>query len=85
MSKEAGELKFEEAIARLEQIVTELENGDVPLEQAIDWFQQGMELSRVCAQKLDAAERKIEELIEQDGTLTRKPFNDSLEDKGEGV
>ncbi|MEI7024658.1 exodeoxyribonuclease VII small subunit [Paenibacillus sp. y28] len=72
--KEAAELSFEQAMDKLEHIVANLESGDVPLEQAIELFQEGMKLSMLCGQKLDQVERKIEVLIEENGGLTRKPF-----------
>jgi exodeoxyribonuclease VII small subunit len=68
------ELSFEEAMERLEAIVTKLESGDVPLEQAIEWFQEGMKLSQLCGQKLEQVERKIEMLVVENGTVARKPF-----------
>ncbi|GGJ10301.1 exodeoxyribonuclease VII small subunit [Paenibacillus hunanensis] len=68
------ELNFEQAMDRLEEIVSELEHGDVPLEKAIDLFQQGMQLSQVCGSKLEEVERKIEMIVEEDGELRKKPF-----------
>lgn len=68
------EISFEAAMERLEAIVSRLENGDVPLETAIELFQQGMQLSHLCSGKLDQVERKIEMLVEENGALTKKPF-----------
>ncbi|MNW36820.1 Exodeoxyribonuclease 7 small subunit [compost metagenome] len=82
MAKET-ELNFEEAMAALEDIVGRLEHGDVPLEQAIELFQQGMKLSQVCSTKLEQVERKIEMIVEEDGELRRKPFGANIEE-GEG-
>ncbi|AIQ64757.1 Exodeoxyribonuclease 7 small subunit [compost metagenome] len=79
MAKEEAELGFEEAMDRLELIVRELEHGDVPLEKAIDLFQQGMKLSQLCGAKLEQVERKIEMIVEEDGELRKKPFGDALE------
>lgn len=67
-------VSFEEALSKLEQIVERLENGDVPLEQAIELFQEGMKLSQFCSQKLEQVERKIDMLIEEDGQFTKKAF-----------
>lgn len=67
-------LNFEEAMNQLEEIVGQLEQGDVPLEQAIDLFQRGMKLSQLCSQKLEQVERKIEMIVEDDGNLVKKPF-----------
>lgn len=77
------ELSFEEAMERLESIVGRLESGDVPLEQAIALFQEGMQLSQSCGSKLEAVERKIEQLIESDKGLQTKPFVVPNEGKGE--
>jgi exodeoxyribonuclease VII small subunit len=74
MKQEKTELSFEEAMEKLETIVSRLENGDVPLEQAIELFQEGMRLSHLCGQKLEQVERKIEMLVEESGSLMKKPF-----------
>jgi exodeoxyribonuclease VII small subunit len=73
--KEPVILSFEEAMDQLEQLVGKLENGDVPLEKAIDLFQEGMKLSHLCSQKLEQVERKIEMLVEENGVLNKKPFS----------
>jgi exodeoxyribonuclease VII small subunit len=67
-------LSFEEAMDQLEAIVAKLESGDVPLEQAIELFQEGMRLSQLCGSKLEQVERKIEMLIESEQGIERKPF-----------
>lgn len=67
-------LTFEDALKRLEEIVDTLEAGEVPLEKAIDLFQDGMLLSQVCSQKLDKVEQKIETLLEENGGLAIKPL-----------
>ncbi len=68
------ELSFEQAIDKLEMVVQQLESGDVPIEKAIELFQQGMELAKVCGGKLDQIERKIEVLMEDGGSFSTKPF-----------
>jgi exodeoxyribonuclease VII small subunit len=73
--KETAMLSFEEAMDLLEQLVGKLENGDVPLEKAIDLFQEGMKLSHLCSQKLEQVERKIEIFVEENGALIKKPFS----------
>lgn len=72
---EEKEISFEEAMAELEGIVSQLENGDVPLEQAIELFQQGMKLSGLCTQKLEHMEKKIEMLIETEQGIVKQPFS----------
>lgn len=68
------EIDFEEAMKQLEEIVSQLEHGDVPLEKAIDLFQTGMQLSQLCGQKLTQVERKIEMIVEEGGEIQKKPF-----------
>jgi exodeoxyribonuclease VII small subunit len=75
---------FEAAMERLEQIVEELERGDVPLERAIELFQEGMQLSRLCGQKLEQVERRIEMLIEEEGGYAKKPFQPPTEAEDRG-
>ncbi|KHF32505.1 Farnesyl diphosphate synthase [Paenibacillus sp. P1XP2] len=72
MTEKENELKFEDAMIQLEDIVGELEHGDVPLEKAIELFQQGMKLSQLCSQKLEQVERKIEMIVEENGELRKK-------------
>ncbi|WP_123040903.1 exodeoxyribonuclease VII small subunit [Cohnella candidum] len=77
----AGETQtFEQAMERLETIVSRLESGDVPLEAAIELFQEGMTLSRLCGQKLEQVERRIEMLVEGESGLGRKPFAPTREE-----
>lgn len=61
-------LKFEDALARLETIVSELEKGDLSLDQSLKIFEEGIKLSKTCLKMLDDAERKVEILVQgQDG------------------
>ena len=71
-----SEKSFEEAMYDLEQIVSKLEKGEVSLEESISNFQQGIELSRYCASKLDEAEKKISILLQdEEGNLVEKDFD----------
>lgn len=72
-------ISFEKAMERLDKIVTELEHGDVPLEQAIELFQEGMKLSKLCGEKLEQVEQKIEVLIESEGEWKKKDFQPPVE------
>lgn len=83
LEKDESGLSFEEAMDKLERIVTQLENGDVPLEKAIELFQEGMQLSHLCGRKLEQVERKIEVLMEENGSFAKKPFHPVLDEKGE--
>ena len=60
-------LTFEEAMNKLEQIVDRLEEGDVPLEEAIAFYKEGMELSKVCHDKLKNVEEQLTQIITEDG------------------
>ena len=72
------EPKFEEALKQLESIVGELEDGDLELDISLQLFEDGVALSRVMKKRLDAAEKKIEELTrDQNGLLTVKQMTDS--------
>jgi exodeoxyribonuclease VII small subunit len=83
MSTNETEVSFELAIEQLERIVAQLESGDVPLEKAIELYQEGVRLSHLCGVKLEQVEKKIEMLVEgETGTVSRKPFQPVLEDKG---
>lgn len=60
-------LSFEEAMKGLEQIVDRLEEGDVPLEEAIAIYKEGMELSKYCHDKLKSVEEQLTQIITEDG------------------
>jgi exodeoxyribonuclease VII small subunit len=66
---------FEESLKKLETIVEQLEKGDLPLEQSLKLFEQGVDLSAVCKKELDEAESKVQTLIKQrDGSFKTVPF-----------
>jgi exodeoxyribonuclease VII small subunit len=72
-----AEKKFETALARLEELVQELEKGDLPLEQSLRLFEEGIKLSRICNKRLEDAERKVEILLkDKDGNITAEPFEE---------
>ncbi|MBD3108088.1 exodeoxyribonuclease VII small subunit [Bacillus sp. AGMB 02131] len=77
MSKE-NELTFEEAMEQLEHIVELLEEGDVPLEEAITIYKKGMDLSKICHGKLAAAQEQLVQILDENGEL--KPFQVKEED-----
>ena len=65
--KPVSELSFEEAMTALEQVVTSLERGEVPLEQSIALYERGAALKAHCATKLKQAEDKVEMIRAKDG------------------
>ena len=73
--------KFEEALQKLEAIVTQMEEGDLPLEEMLKAFEEGVRLARFCASKLDEAERKVEKLMrDQAGKLQTTSFSEEEDD-----
>ncbi|RAP49495.1 MAG: exodeoxyribonuclease VII small subunit [Methanosphaera sp. SHI613] len=63
------DLSFEESLEKLEEIVEKLEQGDVPLDDAIDEFNNAMQLVKVCDEKLTKAEESIAKIVEENGQL----------------
>lgn len=59
-------LRFEEAMSKLDEVVKKLETGDVPLEDAITLYKEGMELSSYCHDKLQHAEKQLISIIDKD-------------------
>lgn len=68
------EMTFEEGMARLEQIVLNLEKGEVPLENSMELFTEGTKLSALLQKKLDEAEAKVKKLTETDGKVIAEDF-----------
>jgi exodeoxyribonuclease VII small subunit len=67
---------FENALKRLETIVSELEKGEIPLEQALQLFEEGIKISRFCGDKLDEADRRVQILMRnQKGQLVEEDFS----------
>ncbi len=67
--------KFEDCLQRLEQILQELEQGDIPLERSLQLFEEGMKLSNSCRKELEDAEGRIEMLLKQNGKLQPEPYS----------
>jgi exodeoxyribonuclease VII small subunit len=68
MAEDKG-LTFEEAMEKLEGIVEKLEEGDVPLEEAISFYKEGMELSKLCHDKLKHVEDQLTQVLTDDGQV----------------
>jgi exodeoxyribonuclease VII small subunit len=78
------EKAFEEALQELEEIVNRLEQGDLPLEEALTLFEEGVRLSRSCHTKLDEAQKRVEIVLKDEtGKLTSQPF-EQAEDNEDG-
>lgn len=77
---------FEKDLEKLEQIVQNLEKGELTLEEALKQFEEGIRLARQCEKALSEAERKIEILLKnEDGEIEAKPFGLSDTDNVEGT
>jgi len=81
-----SENDFEKALKRLSSIVAGLEKGDLPLEESLQLFEEGVKLSRYCSDRLEEAERRINVLVKgKGGKTTEVPFGEgALEDQGAG-
>ena len=73
MSKKKNEISFEESLKRLEDLVNKMESGDATLEQSLVWFEEGMDLIKLCQVQLNNAEQKVQELVKKtDGKFELK-------------
>lgn len=71
---EEKEMTFEQSLARLEQIVKELEGGNVPLEDLMKLYDEGTSLVKLCTEKISAAEQKVRTVQMKNGTITEEEF-----------
>jgi len=76
-SSSVQEAPFEEVMDRLQTVVEQLEEGDLPLEQSLAMFEEGVRLSRAGAKRLDEAERRVEELLAAGDELQTSPLEES--------
>ena len=76
MSKQENNKDFETSLKKLEKIVSDLENGDLPLEESIKTFEEGVKLTKHCQNLLSKAELKIQKLVEsKDGSVDLETFD----------
>ena len=77
MSKQENNKDFETSLKKLEKIVSDLENGELPLEESIKPFEEGVKLTKHCQNLLSKAEIKIQKLVEsKDGSIDLEAFDD---------
>ena len=76
MPKKKSTTLFEDSLAELEQLVSQLEQGEISLEESLKSFERGITLTRTCQKALQEAEQKVQILIEKNGTQTMEPFTD---------
>ncbi|MFC1631015.1 exodeoxyribonuclease VII small subunit [Candidatus Omnitrophota bacterium] len=75
-----AEIKFEEALKKLEKIVDELESGKISLNDSLKKYEEGVKLSRFCHKTLQTAQKKIQVLTKKDDGWDLKPFAESAQD-----
>ncbi|MEN6509311.1 MAG: exodeoxyribonuclease VII small subunit [Smithella sp.] len=73
--------KFEDALEKLENIVRDMERGEMPLDLALKSFEEGIRLIRFCSAKLDETQRRVEQLLEKENSLQIKNFQDEDTDE----
>lgn len=73
----AKKTSFEEAMQRLDTIVQQLEQGQIPLEEAIKIFEEGVKLYRICAGQLEEAEKKLQKLVKTETGFQLELIDDS--------
>jgi len=73
---------FEQSLSQLEALVEKMEQGDLPLDAALQAFEEGVKLTRECQSILDQAEQKVQMLVESQGELKTAPFT-SADSEGE--
>jgi exodeoxyribonuclease VII small subunit len=71
---EKAPLSFEAGLQELEQIVKEMESGDLPLERALELFEKGMKISENCRKQLEEAETRVEVLVRKGDKVQAEPF-----------
>ncbi len=76
----ANKIDFEASLARLEELVDQMEEGDLTLEESLKAFEAGVKLTRECQQALQAAEQKVEVLMRQNDELIAEPLDEESED-----
>ena len=76
MAKKTPMPDFEAALAELEKLVEKMESGNQTLEEALQSFQRGIELTRVCQQGLKDAEQRVEKLLQQNGSISIEPVTE---------
>ncbi len=76
MTKKKSTSLFEDSLTEIEQLVVQLEQGEISLEDSLKSFERGVNLTRVCQKALQAAEQKVQILIEKNGTQNLESFTD---------
>ena len=83
MAKSKKSVDFEEALDQLEELVEDMENGDLTLEESLKAFEQGIKLTRECQTALSQAEQKVQMLVEENGKLKTIDLDDDFDDEND--
>ena len=81
MAKTKKSVDFEDALDQLEELVEDMENGDLTLEESLKAFEQGIKLTRECQTALSQAEQKVQMLVEENGKLKTIDLDEDFDDK----
>ncbi|WP_189405883.1 exodeoxyribonuclease VII small subunit [Alteromonas halophila] len=76
MTDKPSSPSFEESLAELESIVNDMENGDLPLNEALEKFERGISLSRLSQQSLERAQQKVQILLKENGEESLADFSE---------
>jgi len=76
MTRKKSTTLFEDSIEELEQLVEQMEQGDISLEESLKSFERGVKLTSTCQKALQDAEHKVQILLEKNGNKTLEPFSD---------
>ena len=76
MPRKKSTTLFEDSLAELEQVVEQLEQGDISLEESLKSFERGVKLTRTCQKALQEAEQKVQILLDKNEQQTLEPFTD---------
>jgi exodeoxyribonuclease VII small subunit len=76
-----AEISFEDAMKRIEEIVADLERGELPLEESLNRFEEAIKLARKCQQQLETAKKRISKLVKaEDDGFTLEPLDEAPDD-----
>jgi exodeoxyribonuclease VII small subunit len=73
--KKSTHIDFEKSLVELENLVEQMEQGDLTLENSLQYFEHGIKLVRTCQEALQRAEQKVEKLLEKNGRIEIAPFD----------
>ncbi len=81
MARKNDSQQFEKALAELEEIVNNMEQGELSLEESLAAFEKGVKLTKECQKSLKSVEQKVNKLVAKDKSLEMEPFNSEITDQ----